>query len=143
MFRTPRRARRLLLDILEGELRPEDIGLDVADPDLRSVVNLVDATVGIEVNEVSTMRVALDDVREILAAVAEGRDLPMLSALESNEDLAHLRSRVAELVAPNAIRHCRQHGSSSSAKQASGGTNAATGSCLGATHDGRIEPHVG
>jgi hypothetical protein len=97
----PRRGRRQLLDILGRNFRDADLKLDTADPDRRSLIDLVSATVGIEawldvLNRLAHIRVRLDDVREILGALAEGRDLPELPTLEHSEELAQLKKLLAK-----------------------------------------------
>jgi hypothetical protein len=92
----PRRARRQLLEILDGEFEAGELCLDTDDPDLRSVVDLVSATVGVDswkaiLGAVAATRVGLDDVREILAALAGNRELPELCTLEHTTEVAQLR----------------------------------------------------
>lgn len=97
----PRRGRRQLLDILGQNFRDKDLKLDTADPDLRSLIDLVSATVRVEawlavLRRFAEIRVGLDDVREIVGALAEGRDLPELPTLEHSEELAQLKRLLAK-----------------------------------------------
>lgn len=96
----PKRARRQLLEILKGELDASSLTPDAADADLRSVVDLVSATVGLDawaavLNAVADTRVGLDDVRDIIAALAEGRELPELATLEHSDELIQLKKLIA------------------------------------------------
>lgn len=95
------RARRQLLETLEGDLSAGELSLDIADPDLRSVIDLVRSTVGVQawaavLDAVADTRVGLDDVRLIVAALAQGRDIPELVTLEHSDEVGHLRRLLAK-----------------------------------------------
>ncbi len=96
-----KRARRQLLEIFGRNLTADQLSLDPLDPDLTSVTDLVRATVGIEswlalLSEVAAVRIGLDDVRDILAALAANADLPALPVLEHSEELAQLKRLIAK-----------------------------------------------
>ena len=97
----PRRGRRQLLDIAGQNFQIEYLVLDPADPDLRSVVALVSATVGVDawltmLDRMAEVRVGLDDVREILSALGSGRELAELPTFEQTEELAQLKRLIAK-----------------------------------------------
>jgi hypothetical protein len=90
-----------LLEIFGRNFTPGQLSLDSLDSDLTSVTDLVRATVGIEswlalLSEVAAVRIGLDDVRDILAALAANADLPALPVLEQSEELAQLKRLIAK-----------------------------------------------